>query len=369
MKTRKVYLLKDEAFTAAQTKTVDINVRDPISSIDIIVRMTNGAAMTEASVVKPHDEFTKIELLDGSDVLVSASMKELQALNVPELGTIPSMELTLESGAVQAEQCTIHFGTNKNDPERYFMPVNFKNPQLKITNTFTTAAATTWAAAGHSISVVANIIEEGAGPNRGFFMTKEIYSHTAVDGGVETIDLPRDFPYRMIMIEALKTANSPILTIEKLKLTCDADKYVPYDIDSRDLILENRAMFGILKQGVKKRLTGAGTIKVDLFDLMKACVTQDTTLSVVGLVTTAGEVITTEVLVGAAGVNVLSTVEGVCYAVAFGYSLHSALYLPFGRLGVPDDWFDPTPYGDIKLKLTGESAVGTVKTVIQQLRD
>lgn len=368
MKTRKVYLLKDEAFTAAQTKTIDINVRDPISSIDIIVRMTNGAGMTEASVVKPHDEFTKIELVDGSDVIFSASMKELQALNAAELGKIPSMELTLETSAVQAEQCTIHFGVGKNDPSRYFEPALFKNPQLKITNTFTTAAATSWAATGHALSVVANIIEEGAEQNLGFFMTKEIYSHTAVDGAVETIDLPRDFPFRMIMIEALKTAYSPILTVEKLKLTCDADKYVPYDIDSRDLILENRAVFGMLTQGLKKRLTGAGTIKSDLFDLMKACVTQDTTLSAVGLVTTGGEVITTEVLVGAAGVNALSAVEGVCYAVAFGYSLHSALYLPFGRLNEPEDWFNPTPYGDIKLKLTGESAVGTVKTVIQQLR-
>ena len=62
MRTRKVYLLKDDAFTAAQTKTININVADFISSIDILVEMTNGSAMTEASVVKPHDEFTKIEI-------------------------------------------------------------------------------------------------------------------------------------------------------------------------------------------------------------------------------------------------------------------------------------------------------------------
>ncbi|MBS3920023.1 MAG: hypothetical protein KG012_14185 [Deltaproteobacteria bacterium] len=369
MKTRKVYLLKDEAFTAAQTKTVDINVRDPISSIDIIVRMTNGAAMTEDSDVKPHDEFAKIELIDGSDVIVSASMKELQALNVPELGALPSMDLNLDDNAVQTEQCTIHFGIGKNDPNRYFEPAQFKNPQLKITNTFTDADVTTWAATGHSISVIANIIEEGWGQNLGFFMTKEIYSHTAVDGAVETIDLPRDFPYRMIMIEALSTGSSPILTVEKIKMSCDADKYVPYDIDSRDLILENRAMFGILTQGVKKRLTGAGTINADLFDMTNAFVAQGTTLSVVGLTTMAGEVITTEGLVGAAGVNALDTVEVLFHAVAFGYSLHSALYLPFGRINEPEDWFNPDPYGDIKLKITGESAVGTVKTVIQQLRD
>ena len=368
MKTRKVYLLKDEAFTAAQTKTVDINIKDPISSFDIIVRMTNGSAMTEASVVKIHDEFSKIELTDGSDVIISASMRELQSLNAAELKTIPPMDCNLDNDAVQVEQCSIHFGVGKNDPKHYFEPVNFKNPQLKITNSFTTASATTWSASGHTLSVVANIIEEGAQPSEGFFMTKEIYAHTAVDAAIETIDLPRDFPYRLLMIEALKTAYSPISTVKKIKISCDADKYIPYDIDSRDLILENRAMFGILTQGLKKRLTGAGTIAADLYDQLKAAVTQGTSLSVVGLVTCAGEVITTEGLVGAAGVNALDTTETLFYASAFGYSLHSALYLPFGRLDEAKEWFDAAKWNDIKLKLTGESAAGTVKTVLQQLR-
>lgn len=368
MKTRKVYLLKDDAFTAAQTKTVDINIKDPISSIDVIVRMTTGAGMTEASVVKPHNEFTKIELVDGSDVLESCSMREWQSLNVVELGALPPMELTLETSSVQAEMCTIHFGISKNDPEHFFDPTKFTNPQLKITNTFTAAAATSWAASGHAISVVANIIEEGASPHSGFLSAKEIYAHTAVDGAVETIDMPRDHPYRLIMLECIKTGSSPILTLEKLKLSCDADKYIPYDIDSRDLILDNVASFGMFNQGLKKRITGAGVIYSDLYHLLKAAVTQDTSASAVGLVTCAGEAITMEVLIGAAGVNTVSAAEGVCYAIASGFALHGALYLPFGNMHNPDDWFESNQYGDIKLKLTGESAVGTVKTVIQQLR-
>lgn len=368
MKTRKVYLLKDDAFTAAQTKTVDINIRDPISSIDIIIRMTNGAGMTEASIVKPHNEFTKIELIDGSDVLESCSMREWQSLNVAELRKIPSMELTLETSGVQCEMCTIHFGIGKNDPDHFFDPKMFTNPQLKITNTFTAAAATSWAAAGHAISVIANIIEEGQGSQRGFLMSKEIYAHTAVDGAIETIDMPRDWPYRLIMLECIKTGSSPILTLEKLKLTCEADKYIPYEIDTRDLILENRAIFGMLIQTMKKRITGAGIIYCDLYDMVKAALSQDTSLSLIGLVTVGGEAITMETDVGAAGVNALSTVEGVVYAIAFGYALHGALYLPFGKLDIPDDWFNSQKYGDIKLKLTGESAVGTVKTVLQQLR-
>jgi len=120
MKVRKSYLIYQDAFTAARVKTQDINIADPISSLDVIVRMTNGAGMTEASIVKPHDEFTKIEVIDGSDVIASASMKELQALNAYETNYLPLMDQTLETSAVQIEACTIPFGLTLNDPKHYF---------------------------------------------------------------------------------------------------------------------------------------------------------------------------------------------------------------------------------------------------------
>ena len=368
MKMRKVYLLKDNAFTAARTKTEGIKVVDPISSIDIIVEMTNGATMTEASVVKPHDEFTVIDIADGSDHLVSASMEELQALNVAEMGKIPFMELTLDSAAVQREMCRIHFGLGNGDPNHYLRPGDFINPQISIVNTLTTPAATAWAATGHTLSVIANVIEEGVGAYEGFLTSKSMYAYDAVDAAIETIDMQRDFPYRLIQLQALKTGNSPILTLEKIKLSVDADKYIPIEIDADHLAMANAQLFGKLHQDLAKRLTGGGVIYTDLYHLANAYVTQDTTLSMVGLVTIAGEAVTTEVLVGAAGVNELSAAEGLVKAGVDGYGLHSCLYIPFGRLDHPEDWFKAQEYGDIKLKLTGESAEGAVKVLTQQLR-
>ena len=368
MRTRKVYLLKDESFAAAQTKVIDVNIVDPISSIDIIVEMTNGAAMTEASVVKPHDEFVKIELVDGSDVLASGSMEEFQALNFAEMFDMPYMELTLGNGAVQKEVCTIFFGLGRNDPSHYLVPSKYNNLQLRIQNTFTTAAATSWAATGHVLSIVANVIEEGAGADEGFLMAKEIYAYTAVDGAVETIDMPRDYPYRMIVLQALKTAYSPISSLEKIKISIDADKYVPVDIDSDHLIFDNAQLFGRAIQSLKKRITGAGVIYGDLYHLVEAELNQDTSASVVGLVTVAGEAVTMEVLIGAAGVNTVSAVEGVVTALLSGLAPHSCLYVPFESLWNPADWLRASQYGDIKLKLTGESALGAIKVFLQQLR-
>lgn len=51
-----------------------------------------------------------------------------------------------------------------------------------------------------------------------------------------------------------------------------------------------------------------------------------------------------------------------------GASLHSCLYVPFGDLNSPEEWFQAQQYGDVKLKLTGEASAGAVKVLIQQLR-
>ena len=279
MRTRKVYLLKDDTFTAAQTKTVNINVADFISSIDILVEMTNGSAMTEASVVKPHDEFTKIEIIDGADVLISASMEELQALNFAETGRAPFMHLTLEDDAVQKEMCHIHFGVTPTDSKHYLRPQEFNNLQMRITNTFTTAAATSWAASPHLISVIANVIEDGAEAYEGFLTAKSMYAFTAVDGAVETIDMPRDFAYRLIQIQSLMTAKTPQQNIEKIKLTFDADKYVPVDMDFDHLVYDNMKQFGPVSQFLQKRMTNAGDIiYADVYFDVGAAVNGETTL-------------------------------------------------------------------------------------------
>lgn len=297
MRTRSVYLLKDEAFTGAQTKIINLNVADPISRIDVLIEMTNGSAMTEASVVKPHDEFVKIEIVNGSDVLCQGSMEEWQALNFVELGKLPFMQLTLEDDAVQQEMCHIHFGLAPNDPNHFLDPKRFKNPQIRITNTFTTAANTSWAAAGHTITVIAHVIEEGVSDYKGFLSGKSIYSYTAVDGAVEVIDMPRDYPVRLVMIQSLMSGYTPQGSIQFIKLTCDADKYVPLDVDADHQVMENVKQFGSGVQTLIKRMTNAGDIAYgDLYFNGWASGGGGVTLVAVHVLSVTGEQIVAETL-------------------------------------------------------------------------
>lgn len=279
MKKRDVYLVVEDAFTAAQTLPVDINVRNPITALTIRVAMTNGSAMTEASTVKPHDEFTKIELIDGSDVLWSANMEEIQAYNAFRNGRLPYMGLTLEDSAVQTEVCHLMFGDKFWDLKHYLNPSDYNNLTLRITNSFTTAGATTWAASGHTITVIAHVIEEGAQAYEGFYSVKNMYYYSAVDGAVEPIDMPRDYPYEALLLQAYKTATRPDENLEHVKLSCDADSFIPIDIDMDDLEYLNVTMFGPYMQVCKKRMTNAGDIMYfDLFLDTWVCAGGGTTL-------------------------------------------------------------------------------------------
>lgn len=70
----------------------------------------------------------------------------------------------------------------------------------------------------------------------------------------------------------------------------------------------------------------------------------------------------------AVGVLVDYGVEHLITAQVTGHCLHGAVYLPFGDLNKPEDWFKPEAFGSVKLKLTGASGVAPTKLLLQQLR-
>lgn len=51
-----------------------------------------------------------------------------------------------------------------------------------------------------------------------------------------------------------------------------------------------------------------------------------------------------------------------------GAALHSCLYIPFGGMDTPAEFFKAQDFGDVKLKLTGEASAGAIKVLIQQVR-
>jgi len=367
MRFRDHYFKREATVSDSDTVIIDINVKDPISYIKIEYEATNGA--TSCLDHELHDDVSKIEVVDGSDVLASLSMLEWQALNFYELKKFPAMLLSEAAGAKQEESCYIFFGRYPDDPEFYLDPTAFRNPQLRLTHALTISATAGFATGTGKITVMARIIEEGAGPHRGFMMAKEKYSWTSAGSGDEEVDLPRDYPYRMILIKALLSTNVPNEIIDKIKLSIDADKYIPIDNYTEDIIDNNEKQFGMAQQ--KKRLLEAddGTALLDIYDIDEAGIDA----RVDDHIATIEAVDAEKVSVGLYNMTTpatpaFQTTAKDCDVWAKGNCPHAVVCIPFGDLNDPDSWFPAPDFGDIKLYLTQATANAACAIILQQLR-
>lgn len=284
MQTREVYIETNKSLSDIGTAKIDINTAKPISFFELKFGATKGA--TENASDKIQDYITKIELIDGADVLWSLSMVEAVALNCFENRARPAADLDLGASGTPEETCFMHFGFFKNDPFHYLPVGQFANLQLKIT-TNCTAAAGTYVTNTFTVSVIAHVLEEGFGAYDGFLSAKEHYSWLSTLGGITTIDLPRDYAYRFLMVKALETLIAPEADISNLKLSCDADSYVVFDRPCDDLRDRNLSDFGPFREAIKTNFQDDDVVLSTFFNIQAVAISGGTNLyaSGVGVIT------------------------------------------------------------------------------------
>ena len=367
MRPRDVYLANAESVSDSQTKTVDVDVSDPISAIDVIYDATNGA--TTCLDKEIHDDVSKIELVDGSDVVFSLPMIEAQALNYIERGRLPQGVLSEAASAVQREKATIHFGRFLNDPRFWLNPAKFKNLQLKLTHALTISATAGFATGTGYLTVIAHLMEElGAGPE-GYFMSKVLDSWTSVSSGDRVTDLPNDFAYRLIMVKALLSTYRHDEILSKLKLTMDVDKYIPFELDTPDLRSLNRLWFPMAEQERVLLRADASTVETDIFDAVMGLYNPTADLHVGSLDAFDADQATINLLVLAVTPTIAKQTTATAGALRVsGWQPHACLAVPFGKLDDPASWLDVTKYGKVQLKSTQATASGVCSIVVQQLR-
>jgi len=128
MNYRLASILPSEAANTAGTKTIDINVADPISRFVIQMKGLNSA---DAPVAHPAKMISKIELVDGSDVLFSLSGVEAQALNFYDEGKVPHTVLNYLNDVYAIATFHIDFGRFLYDPVLAFDPKKLRIHSLK----------------------------------------------------------------------------------------------------------------------------------------------------------------------------------------------------------------------------------------------
>ena len=366
-KFRDYYMKREATVNDSDTVIIDLGIKDPISYITVEYQATNGA--TSCLDHELHDDISAIELVDGSDVIASLDMKQWRALNYYENKRLPHALLNEEGGGAQEERCNLQFGRYKDDLEFYLDPNNYRNLQLRLTHSLTISATEGFATGTGAVTVIARVIEEGAGGYKGYLMAKEIYNFTSVASGDEVIDMPRDYPYRMLMVSGLVTLKRPEEIISRIKLSCDADHHIEFDDYVEDIYDMNEQRFGLAHQQKDVFTTDDGTCLFDLYNTRNAHIYSQED----DHIATIEDITAERVSLGLYNMTTpatpsLQTVAKICSIDIDGLCPSSFICFPFGNMGEEVAWFEAGLYGDIKLKLTQAAAGAACEVVLQQLR-
>ena len=131
MKYRRTILLAATDVGAAGTKTIDINVAQPISRIGMEWKIFKSVSLMHSYA---HKDITKIELVDGSDILHSLDGGKNQALCILDRKVGSMNQGQWIGGANQRSFYGIDFGRYLYDPQLALDPARFKNLQLKVSH-------------------------------------------------------------------------------------------------------------------------------------------------------------------------------------------------------------------------------------------
>lgn len=261
----------------------------------------------------------------------------------------------------------IPFGRDDSDNEWMLDPKKFVNPQLKVTYAFTEAAAH-WKADTQKLTVRAIICENPVSDPMGFLMAKKVYGWNKATSGDETVDLPRDYKYRMMML-VVKDSDTPTWAeITKVKLSCDTDRFIPLEEYLEDVSHENLSKYGLRHwQGICHGDGSDTAIKgYHPFAWNWGANVESWNFGALAVIcrpysfySTYNKNATPTAL--PAGTRVIHT--------DFGWNYYGTEILRFGNLKDPEEFLDPTPFQSVRAILTqAQTDAAASGIILQQLR-
>lgn len=367
MATLRAAVARDRAAVSdSDTFELDLRGFSSISAIDVIVRSTNGSTNNQATYI--HADVDTIEVVDGSQVIYSLSGVQARSLNCYEMGHYPAVTYDEDADNVQQELFRIHFGRKLGDMLYWLDPSQFRNPVLRVTVSMTISATVSFVTNTTTITAIVYTWDERPPSRRGAFLTKEYKSFTSVASGDDRGNLPRDFPYRMIVLRAFENQIEFHTDITQIKVTADTDRFIPIDVRAEQLRDLNAELFGRFEIPFLLDRTND-----DTFDCLMAYPRALFTSAVeadqevrpdartVDRYTLAGLENSTPATPTAitADVNIQALVTGL--------GPHFAFALPFGEMDDPESWFDPSGFGTLEMVLTQGGAGAVVSYFGQQV--
>jgi len=209
---------------AAGTKDVEINVAEPISSIEITFKTTKASQGMSAG--SPAN-ISKIEILDGSDRLASITGYEAQALGYYNRPTRVLSHGQHISTLSEFDTYPIDFGRWLWDERLALDPSKFTNLMLKITWDEDVSDTSVTA---NEMEVLAHLFDEKVVNPEGFLSPIEEYDYTlGADNSFETIKLPDDMTIRQMLVRAYQDGYEPWYSIDEIRFDENGLKRIPFE--------------------------------------------------------------------------------------------------------------------------------------------
>ena len=356
MNYREVLLEDNKDISTAATTTFDLDLIDTVSRMSFKFNVVNGAS-TIAIVKHPMACVSKIELVDGSDVLESLSAKQMAAAMFYNDSKSPQSFITGVTNGHSYFTVDMDFGRFLYDPLLAFDPTKFANPQIKITYNKVTSDANN---VNMYLTMLAEVFDEKKPSPTGFLMRKEVESWTPANDTHEYVTLPRDYAYRKLFLTGYATDNHVRKQIAEVKLSEDQDKRVPYNINTRTLLPMQMRQYG----PVREIFHILGSTSTEVFYTMPSYEAQ------VSAIPTAAEDVFITTITGDVATIDAATGGGRIEGEVFGYVPFHTFPLVFGDQMALGDWYDVSKVGSLKLDVlagtVGGTPVGSV--FLEQLR-
>ena len=356
MNYRQTQILAEATLASSGTAVIDLDVQDPISAILFEYRNTRGS---ETSIEHLMACLSKVELVDGADVLFSLSGKQMQALDYFDSFHSSYTFNTWGIGVQELAGFTYHFGRKLWDPRLALDTKRFRNPQLKITHNRLLKDASSTA---HTLKVIGYVFDEKQITPEGFLMSKEIKAFTSgAANSYEYTDLPLDHPIRKLLVYAYDDAYAPNSVVNQIRISENNDRKIPID-ESLSAIMKavnsmyprwTETLYGPLTAVVRDCYVTPG------FDSVVSGAAE----GVAGYYGVEAGALHSPLGIYANG-NLTSRLQ------VSGYLPHSVVPVDFGDQQDPADWYDVTKLGNLKVRTMagGAGTAGAVALFAQQFR-
>jgi len=324
-----------EDITTAGTKTIDINLVDPMSRVSIIV-VTRNASWTPTD--HPAKILKSIDLVDGSNVLYSLNGGQCKAMDFFDIGVAAGDELNFDDNGYSRLTYHLNFGRKLYDNELAIDPSKFSNLQLKIAHDYALGGGSPDEC---TLGVYADLFDEGRPAFAGFLMSKEIYSVDSVSLQTKYVDLPTDHPIRKLLVMCWHDNDNCDLTVGHIKLTEEHDKRVLVDTDCQEWIRTHQNRWGKYEEYLCGKSAASRAFYVSPhFDIHLALTANDTTALDLAAPWSGG------------GKRVVdAATEGEFTGLVTGTCPFGAVPFAFGDQDVIEDWWDVTRLGSARLKI------------------